>query len=233
MEHQLGLGGGAGRARGKAGSGPKDGKTRAPKLAGRLRIDPLQAGSPRRPGSATASAGGSTWSSTVATAPTCSPRSSRRWPRSAELPRPPELREDRREASCAGRSAPHRPKGFERIAVVCGAWHVPALATMPRPSTTRPCSRACRPGRSRPPGSPGPTAGSTYESGYGAGIESPGWYSISGITPTTSPALDDPRGTAAPRAGTRRLVRLDISRRYAWPRPWRPCATGPCRASRS
>jgi hypothetical protein len=69
-----------------------------------------------------------------------------------------------------------REEGFERIAVVCGAWHAPALADL----DDAPGDAARLRGLPRTkvattwvPWSEGHLAAS---SGYGAGVESPGWY---------------------------------------------------------
>jgi uncharacterized protein DUF5682 len=68
-------------------------------------------------------------------------------------------------------------QGFTRIAVVCGAWHVPALAE-PLPPATHDQRRlkglpkrkvACT-------WVPWTHSRLSYTSGYGAGITSPGWY---------------------------------------------------------
>lgn len=66
--------------------------------------------------------------------------------------------------------------GFERIAVVCGAWHAPSLAQRP----------SAREDAARLKGLPKRKVAATWipwthgrlasASGYGAGIESPGWY---------------------------------------------------------
>lgn len=72
-------------------------------------------------------------------------------------------------------------EGFEKIAVVCGAWHVPALdLTRPKIPTAKEDSALLK-------GLPKVKVAATwipwtngrlsYESGYGAGITSPGWYS--------------------------------------------------------
>ena len=68
-------------------------------------------------------------------------------------------------------------EGFDRIAVVCGAWHVPAL-TIPLPPATRD-QRILKGLAKRKvactwvPWTHGRLASS---SGYGAGVTSPGWY---------------------------------------------------------
>lgn len=67
-------------------------------------------------------------------------------------------------------------QGFERIAVVCGAWHAPALASLP----------PAREDNERLKGLPKTRVDVTWipwtysrldrTSGYGAGVASPGWY---------------------------------------------------------
>jgi len=67
-------------------------------------------------------------------------------------------------------------EGFQRIVVVCGAWHAPALATLP----------AAKEDAERLKGLPKTKVAVTWVpwtygrlsafSGYGAGIDSPGWY---------------------------------------------------------
>src|SRR4029078_2826570 len=67
--------------------------------------------------------------------------------------------------------------GFANIAVVCGAWHAPALATLPRAAaaarTLKPLPRPMKTAAAWVPWTYDRLAA---ESGYGAGIESPGWY---------------------------------------------------------
>ena len=50
-------------------------------------------------------------------------------------------------------------EGYERIAVVCGAWHAPALAKPPPARRTMPGSRGCPNASSPQPGRPGRTGG--------------------------------------------------------------------------
>ncbi|RZQ61332.1 DUF5682 family protein [Amycolatopsis suaedae] len=68
-------------------------------------------------------------------------------------------------------------EGFENIAVVCGAWHVPALAGKLPPATRDAAVLKGLPKRKVActwvPWTHGRLAGS---SGYGAGVRSPGWY---------------------------------------------------------
>jgi hypothetical protein len=67
--------------------------------------------------------------------------------------------------------------GFQRIGVVCGAWHVPALIDRPSAAADdrvlRALPKAIKTTAAWVPWTYGRLA---MESGYGAGIESPGWY---------------------------------------------------------
>ena len=88
------------------------------------------------------------------------------------------LREARREAHMRQALRRARLDGYERIAVVCGAWHVPALSE-PLPAaaidarTLRGLAKV-KVGVSWVPWTNRRLATTT---GYGAGVRSPGWYS--------------------------------------------------------
>lgn len=87
------------------------------------------------------------------------------------------LREARREAHMRQAIRRARADGFERIAVVCGAWHVPALSEpLPAASidahTLRGLTKV-KVGVSWVPWTNRRLASTT---GYGAGVRSPGWY---------------------------------------------------------
>ncbi len=62
------------------------------------------------------------------------------------------------------------------VAVVCGAWHVPALATMPRVSADAELLKGVPKTRVAATWIPWTFGRLTSASGYGAGIDSPGWY---------------------------------------------------------
>ncbi|MEM7016300.1 MAG: DUF5682 family protein [Pseudomonadota bacterium] len=66
--------------------------------------------------------------------------------------------------------------GFERIAVVCGAWHVPALATLPPMKEDNALLKNLSKVKVQATWTPWTHSRLAYDSGYGAGIESPGWY---------------------------------------------------------
>src|SRR4051812_18460437 len=94
----------------------------------------------------------------------------------SELPRPPDVREDRREAFMRRTIRAAQAGGFERIAVVCGAWHVPALASMPPADRDEAILEGLPAVKVKATWVPWTHGRLTYASGYGAGIESPGWY---------------------------------------------------------
>ena len=68
-------------------------------------------------------------------------------------------------------------EGFANIAVVCGAWHAPALAKLPSAAEDDRTLRALpKPIKTAAAWVPWTFDRLAAESGYGAGIESPGWY---------------------------------------------------------
>lgn len=66
--------------------------------------------------------------------------------------------------------------GFERIAVVCGAWHVPALAEMPTAKTDNELLKGLPKAKVAATWVPWSYGNLSFASGYGAGVASPGWY---------------------------------------------------------
>jgi hypothetical protein len=66
--------------------------------------------------------------------------------------------------------------GFERIAVVCGAWHVPALRDLPSAAADDRLLRGLPKVKAAMTWVPWTYGRLSYASGYGAGIRSPGWY---------------------------------------------------------
>lgn len=67
-------------------------------------------------------------------------------------------------------------EGFERIAVVCGAWHVPALRELPSAAADDRQLRGLPKVQAALTWVPWTYGRLSCASGYGAGIRSPGWY---------------------------------------------------------
>ncbi|MGH3201478.1 MAG: DUF5682 family protein [Streptosporangiaceae bacterium] len=66
--------------------------------------------------------------------------------------------------------------GYQRIAVVCGAWHVPALTNLPAAAADDRLLRGLPKVKATLTWIPWTYGRLAYASGYGAGIRSPGWY---------------------------------------------------------
>lgn len=66
--------------------------------------------------------------------------------------------------------------GFQKIAIVCGAWHAPALAEMPPQKQDEDLLKKLPKIKVECTWIPWTYDRLTFESGYGAGITSPGWY---------------------------------------------------------
>jgi hypothetical protein len=88
----------------------------------------------------------------------------------------PSERDRRREAAMRNGIRAAARAGHQRIAVVCGAWHVPALATLPTARADAEVLRGTPTTRTRATWVPWTSARLTLASGYGAGVASPGWY---------------------------------------------------------
>jgi hypothetical protein len=67
-------------------------------------------------------------------------------------------------------------EGYQRIAVVCGAWHVPALRHLPPAAVDDRLLRGLPKVKATFTWIPWTYGRLAYTSGYGAGIRSPGWY---------------------------------------------------------
>ncbi|MFM8332843.1 MAG: DUF5682 family protein, partial [Candidatus Methylumidiphilus sp.] len=85
-------------------------------------------------------------------------------------------REALREAHMRKSLRQAQKEGFERIAVVCGAWHVPALETMPPAKDDAALLKALPKLKTAATWAPWSNGNLSRSSGYGAGIVSPGWY---------------------------------------------------------
>jgi hypothetical protein len=89
----------------------------------------------------------------------------------------PDEREARREAYMRRTIRSARRQGFRRIAVVCGAWHVPALSGPPPPARADDALlRGLPKVKAELTWVPWTYERLSWWSGYGAGIGSPGWY---------------------------------------------------------
>ena len=88
-------------------------------------------------------------------------------------------REAQREASMRQNVRAAVKEGFDRVAVVCGAWHVPALAATPPPPMSADAITLKGLPRVKVSATwvPWTSGRLASASGYGAGITSPGWYS--------------------------------------------------------
>ena len=69
-----------------------------------------------------------------------------------------------------------KKESFERIAVICGAWHVPALENMPKVKEDNELLKKLPKVKAECTWIPWTYNRLTFRSGYGAGIDSPGWY---------------------------------------------------------
>lgn len=86
------------------------------------------------------------------------------------------LREARREAWMRETLRAAHKEGFQRIAVVCGAWHVPALAEWPPAARDRELLTRLPRTAVEATWTPWTYGRLAAESGYGAGVTSPGYY---------------------------------------------------------
>jgi hypothetical protein len=84
--------------------------------------------------------------------------------------------ERRREAHMRQQLRAAQKEGFARIAVVCGAWHAPALARMPPAKDDAALLKGLPRAKTAAAWVPWTHGRLAYESGYGAGVASPGWY---------------------------------------------------------
>ncbi|RAJ38934.1 hypothetical protein K353_04034 [Kitasatospora sp. SolWspMP-SS2h] len=90
---------------------------------------------------------------------------------------PAERRDLVREAAMRQQLRAARRAGHRRIAVVCGAWHVPALATLPTVAHDRALlAELPRKLKAELTWVPWTHRRLSQHTGYGAGIDSPGWY---------------------------------------------------------
>lgn len=93
-----------------------------------------------------------------------------------ELPPPADPIEVLREAYMRKTIRAAQKEGFTRIAVVCGAWHAPVLADMPPVKEDNAVLKGLPKIKTQATWVPWTYDRLSYHGGYGAGIESPGWY---------------------------------------------------------
>ncbi|GAB6140847.1 DUF5682 family protein [Methylosoma difficile] len=90
--------------------------------------------------------------------------------------RPISQREQYREAWMRQTIRKARKDGFAKIAVVCGAWHVPALLENIAAKTDAALLKGLPKTKISATWIPWTYSRISYHSGYGAGVNSPGWY---------------------------------------------------------
>lgn len=73
---------------------------------------------------------------------------------------------------------------FTEIAVICGAWHAPALTEMPKAKEDNDLLKGLPKVKTATTWAPWTYNRLSYSSGYGAGINSPGWYEHTWHYPT-------------------------------------------------
>jgi hypothetical protein len=93
-----------------------------------------------------------------------------------QSPPDPDPVEAQREAWMRQTIRAAQKEGFERIAVVCGAWHAPALADLGGAKADAALLKGLPKVKVQATWVPWTHGRLAYQSGYGAGIESPGWY---------------------------------------------------------
>ncbi|MEQ8975748.1 MAG: DUF5682 family protein [Coleofasciculus sp. C1-SOL-03] len=93
-----------------------------------------------------------------------------------DVPPRDDPREAQREAYMRKQIRAAQKEGFQRIAVVCGAWHAPALVDMPAAKADNALLKGLAKTKVEATWIPWTYGRLALKSGYGAGIESPGWY---------------------------------------------------------
>jgi hypothetical protein len=87
-----------------------------------------------------------------------------------------DLREQRREAFMRRCIREENREGRGKIAVVCGAWHAPALVELPPAKQDDALLKGLPKTKVEATWIPWTHSRLSYRSGYGAGVQSPGWY---------------------------------------------------------
>lgn len=118
----------------------------------------------------------------------------------ADEPAPEARREALREAYMRSRIREAQKEGFSRIAVVCGAWHVPALEKLPPAKEDQSLLKGLPKIKVEATWVPWTYRRLASSSGYGAGVPSPGWYEFLWLMV--------PRGADSSRLSTHWLARV-------------------------
>lgn len=93
-----------------------------------------------------------------------------------ELPSKKDRTEDLREAFMRKAIRTAQREMYTEIVVVCGAWHVPALRHMPKQKDDDALIKGLPKVKVETTWIPWTNERLSFESGYGAGVDSPGWY---------------------------------------------------------
>ncbi|QVN19859.1 hypothetical protein JYG32_02270 [Burkholderia pyrrocinia] len=88
----------------------------------------------------------------------------------------PSVREARREAHMRKQIREAQKAGYQNVAVVCGAWHIPALTQAAKIKDDTALLKGLPKTRTEATWVPWSDDRLAYTGGYGAGVESPGWY---------------------------------------------------------
>lgn len=94
----------------------------------------------------------------------------------APMPAARQIWEDRREAAMRQQIRAAQKEGFQNIAIVCGAWHAPALENLPPAKHDAALLKDLPKCKVAATWVPWNYQRLSFTSGYGAGIASPGWY---------------------------------------------------------
>ena len=86
--------------------------------------------------------------------------------------------EAEREANMRQMIRDAQTEGFEKISVVCGAWHVPALQDLSQEAEDKALLKGLKKCKTAAAWVPWSYGRLSRQSGYGAGIASPGWYEV-------------------------------------------------------
>gem|GEM_PF-3669211 len=128
-----------------------------------------------------------------------------------------------------------KKEGFQRIAVICGAWHVPALEAETPAKQDNDLLKGLPKMKVAATWTPWTYANLSSRSGYGAGVTSPAWYEHLWRSGKGDRAIGwaapPPPACSANRTWTARPP--TSSKPPVSPRRWRPCASGPAPACRN